>query len=282
MTQRWTPIVGLVAMAAVWTAAMLDRSGLHAAAAAAPIASQSPLLPEGYGKATVERLCLGCHEADRMVYLRETEEGWTAIVNSMRARGATGTEDEFHEVIAYLAWFFGPEPPPSATPAAEEPTRPGAGPATAAASYANVELVSEMTKVAPGEGVALGLRFTLDEGWHLSGQHGDDSAPRVSWTTPAGLSVGEIKWPAATAGNVAASSAGTDDVVLLIVPATLAASVAAGSTLDLRAEVTYQVCSTVCRNETASPSLQLRVGPGGTAARSAEFDRARAGVSPSK
>ena len=41
------------------------------------------------------------------VSTRETEEGWTRIVNDMRSKGADGTEEDFAKVIAYLTKNMG-------------------------------------------------------------------------------------------------------------------------------------------------------------------------------
>ena len=41
------------------------------------------------------------------VSTRETEEGWTRIVNDMRSKGADGTEEDFAKVIAYLTANMG-------------------------------------------------------------------------------------------------------------------------------------------------------------------------------
>ena len=41
------------------------------------------------------------------VSTRETEDGWTRIVNDMRSKGADGTEEEFAKVIAYLTANMG-------------------------------------------------------------------------------------------------------------------------------------------------------------------------------
>ena len=64
-------------------------------------------LPDGPGKELLPRLCGGCHDLTFTVSTRETEEGWTRIVNDMRSKGADGTEEEFAKVIAYLTANMG-------------------------------------------------------------------------------------------------------------------------------------------------------------------------------
>jgi hypothetical protein len=41
---------------------------------------------------------------------RETEEGWTKIVNDMRSKGADGSEEDFQKIIAYLTAHMGKPP----------------------------------------------------------------------------------------------------------------------------------------------------------------------------
>src|SRR5436190_24180897 len=52
-------------------------------------------LPDGPGKAELSKICSGCHDLGFTVSTRETEEGWTKIVNDMRSKGADGTEEDF-------------------------------------------------------------------------------------------------------------------------------------------------------------------------------------------
>jgi len=64
-------------------------------------------LPDGPGKELLPKLCAGCHDLMFTVSTRETEEGWTRIVNDMRSKGADGTEADFAKVIAYLTANMG-------------------------------------------------------------------------------------------------------------------------------------------------------------------------------
>jgi hypothetical protein len=101
----------LLAAAAVVLAAVTGNAGLHAEVPLAPAASVSAFelqeLPDGPGKAEVTKLCTGCHDLTFTISTRETEEGWTRIVNDMRSKGADGTEEEFAKVIAYLTAHMG-------------------------------------------------------------------------------------------------------------------------------------------------------------------------------
>jgi len=104
-----------LAAAAVLLAAVAGKAGLHAdvlvALPAGVSAAARQELPDGPGKEELKKLCSGCHDLMFTVSTRETEDGWTRIVNDMRSKGADGTEEDFAKVIAYLTAHMGkPEP----------------------------------------------------------------------------------------------------------------------------------------------------------------------------
>ncbi len=100
-----------LAAAALLVAVVAGKAALHADTPRAPRAVASghvpQQLPEGPGKELLSKLCAGCHDLMFTVSTRETEEGWTRIVNDMRSKGADGTEEEFAKVIAYLTAHMG-------------------------------------------------------------------------------------------------------------------------------------------------------------------------------
>ncbi len=63
-------------------------------------------LPDGAGKATMQKVCSGCHAPEIVMGRHETKEGWEQIVSSMVDKGANGTDDEFNTIIDYLAANF--------------------------------------------------------------------------------------------------------------------------------------------------------------------------------
>ena len=63
-------------------------------------------LPDGPGKETTVKICGKCHGVDVAVSRRETADGWNAIVLQMIKRGAKGTDDQFGEIVDYLAEHF--------------------------------------------------------------------------------------------------------------------------------------------------------------------------------
>jgi competence protein ComEA len=72
--------------------------------------AQAQDLPPGKGKDLVENTCGSCHGVDVIVAQHATRDGWASIVDSMVARGASGTPEELQTIIDYLAKSF-PEAP---------------------------------------------------------------------------------------------------------------------------------------------------------------------------
>src|SRR5215208_3796654 len=77
----------------------------------APGAAQQ--LPDGPGKAELQKVCGICHQAERSAAVRLTREGWEGVIGDMIARGAKGTDEEFTAILDYLAKnFLGDAPRP--------------------------------------------------------------------------------------------------------------------------------------------------------------------------
>jgi competence protein ComEA len=72
------------------------------------LTASAQTIPDGPGKAAVIKMCTGCHDLDSVVALHQSKERWSAMVDEMVAKGATGTDDEIGQVIAYLTANFGP------------------------------------------------------------------------------------------------------------------------------------------------------------------------------
>jgi len=64
-------------------------------------------LPEGPGKAEFVATCSVCHGLEQATAQRMSRDEWTLKVNSMRAFGAEGTEEDFMKIAEYLATNFG-------------------------------------------------------------------------------------------------------------------------------------------------------------------------------
>jgi cytochrome c5 len=71
-----------------------------------PVQEKDPL-PEGEGKKLVVKICTDCHGAEQIVAKKRTKDEWNDVVSDMVQKGATGKDDEFEAIVAYLAKNFG-------------------------------------------------------------------------------------------------------------------------------------------------------------------------------
>jgi hypothetical protein len=63
-------------------------------------------LPDGPGKAEVQKLCSTCHPADRGASVRLTRDGWQDVMTRMVGLGMKGTDEELNVVLEYMATHF--------------------------------------------------------------------------------------------------------------------------------------------------------------------------------
>jgi competence protein ComEA len=70
------------------------------------VAKAQEKLPKGPGRDTLLRVCGACHSAENVAGMAKTREEWGALVGEMAADGAQATDDEFNEIVDYLATNF--------------------------------------------------------------------------------------------------------------------------------------------------------------------------------
>ena len=96
-------------------AAILRTAGLASvlacfcAAGAQAQQKQQQQLPDGPGKEAMQRVCSACHGAEIVIGRGLTRDGWTQVVTEMIERGAQGSEDDFGQIVDYLATNFPPK-----------------------------------------------------------------------------------------------------------------------------------------------------------------------------
>jgi cytochrome c5 len=73
---------------------------------------QAQDLPNGAGKELVMTVCTQCHDTARIISKRKTKMEWNDLVDSMAARGAKASDEEFDTIVNYLAKNFGKDTPP--------------------------------------------------------------------------------------------------------------------------------------------------------------------------
>lgn len=73
-----------------------------------PLMASAQTLAPGPGEDVIEDNCQNCHGLDHITSAHHDAAGWQAIVNDMISRGASLTEDQEAQVVAYLAAHYGP------------------------------------------------------------------------------------------------------------------------------------------------------------------------------
>ena len=133
------------------------------------------------------------------------------------------------------------------TAAAQFGSPPPRGPAgrTATAPHVRVELLASPKPVAGT--LWFGIRFELDDGWHLYWQNPGDSGgpPEADWQAPPHMRVGAFEWPSPERIDVAGLvNYGYHGTVVLPVPVTITAGAPATGTIA--ASLRWMVCKDMC------------------------------------
>lgn len=89
-------------------------------------------LPDGPGKAVVQRMCVGCHSLKVVTSKRATPNQWNDLVQLMVSRGADGSDEDIDTVIKYLSTHFGPDAKPETPGSATHQAAPSSTVATPA------------------------------------------------------------------------------------------------------------------------------------------------------
>ncbi len=160
------------------------------------------------------------------------------------------------------------------------------GPATAVVQTDQVraELVAHAPQgIAPGQPVWVGLKITHQPHWHTYWKNpGESGLPSIlQWTLPAGVTAGEVAWPAPTSIAIGSmTNYGYEDTVLLPVPLTIGAGFApggigAGGDVEIKLNASWLVCRQECIPQDGSFVLRLPA-KGSLALNGPDFEAARA------
>lgn len=138
----------------------------------------------------------------------------------------------------------------------------------AAPPAVDVQLVCGDDAFVPGRTTNVAVVMTVPAGWHTYWDGLNDSGfpPRLTWTLPAGITVGEPAWPPphrhVSAGEILDHV--LDGKVVAVVPVTVAPEVPTGAAAPLACRVEWLACQEICVPGRSDATLAL---PLATAAR---------------
>lgn len=131
------------------------------------------------------------------------------------------------------------------------------------------ELVPMSASAAPGSTAVVAVKQTIKPGWHTYWRNPGDSgsATTLTWTTPPGVTAGEIVWPLPQRQRLSGlMNYGYSGEVYLPVPVEIPATARAGTTLPLTVKALFFVCSAeMCVPDELTLKLDLRVREGAAA-----------------
>jgi thiol:disulfide interchange protein/DsbC/DsbD-like thiol-disulfide interchange protein len=135
-----------------------------------------------------------------------------------------------------------------------QPSDTGSGP------HLSAQLISDQESLSPGSTFTLGVKFTLEPGWHIYWKNPGDSGlpPRFSWSTNPALTVSSPLWPypeRLVTGPLVNYGYGD---VLIPFPAKLSAD-ARGSSTIITLGLQWLVCKDECLPGEATVALSLPI-----------------------
>lgn len=125
---------------------------------------------------------------------------------------------------------------------------------------ATVELIADVQRESSPFEVWVGLRFRLQEKWHIYWRNPGDSGgpPTVTWQLPDGVTAGAVVWPMPSRLPLGPlMNYGYEGDVVLPVRLTLNSQSRSMPSLPIRAAVTWLVCRESCLSGRASLVLTL-------------------------
>lgn len=131
--------------------------------------------------------------------------------------------------------------------------------------------VSEFGAVRPGDAFRVAIRLDVPEGWHIDWINpGTTGLPTtLAWRTPPTVSAGPVQWPFPerldAEGEVTHVLRGT---VFVVTPFQVASTARPGAA-ELRAELTWLLCSSSCIRQQRTVSVPVRIAQAAAARSSA-------------
>jgi len=130
--------------------------------------------------------------------------------------------------------------------------------------HSKAEILSSVSKAAPGQSFLLGFRIKLDQGWHCYWKNPGDSgqATDISWQVPKGWKIEQLDWPVPemlTAGGFTIYA--YENESLLLFRATPPANAPKQGQVALKAKAEWLVCQEACVPARTTLAIQLPLAP---------------------
>ena len=126
--------------------------------------------------------------------------------------------------------------------------------------HTTVRLVSEHSRVDPGQTLWIGLRFELIPHWHIYWRNpgASGSAPVIRWTLPDGWEAGEVHWPVPKRIRVGPlTNYGYEHAVMLLVPVQVPPGPLQAGPLSITADAEWLVCRVECIPESGRLTVEF-------------------------
>ncbi len=126
-----------------------------------------------------------------------------------------------------------------------------------------VRLVTPVEQVEPGRTFPVGVRFAIDDGWHIYWRNSGDTGqpPLVKWALPEGARAGDFHWPYPevyrNAGLVDFTYSGE---VVLYTEITVPENWPGGEPFPIEAEIDWLMCEEICIPGSAAARLEVATG----------------------
>jgi thiol:disulfide interchange protein DsbD len=128
--------------------------------------------------------------------------------------------------------------------------------------HSDAVLIPEVPSVRPGEAFTVGLKISLDPGWHSYWLNpGDAGQPAgIVWDIPAGYRVSELQWPfPQKVEESTVVTYGYHDEVMLLATITPPRFLSIGQTVKFAAVAHWLVCNNICLPAKADLEFEIQI-----------------------
>lgn len=129
-------------------------------------------------------------------------------------------------------------------------------------AHTEVELISSVTAVKPGDSITVAVRLKPDPGWHIYWKNPGESglAPEIQWTLPSGMQTTPLEWP--YPHKIVANSIvtyGYEEEILLTTILSVPKSARVGESLPIAAKLSWLACEVACVPGKADLTLDIPI-----------------------